>query len=146
MKEIIKGAVVIDPTFRSEVTLVTVKKSRVFVMALKFNQRKMVSLHHGAKPGVIIFASRTRHPLAIVKVAGYWHTKQQRASVKPCERAQEQFQIGPAVGRIHVVLKFRVTMTMDFFFVQTRSLCRLVFIGPLGSAYGRNKLLPIEQF
>lgn len=76
MKEIIKGAVVIDPTFRSEVTLVTIKKSGIFVMPLKFNQRKMVSLHEGAKPCVIIFASRGRHPLAIVKVAGYWHAKQ----------------------------------------------------------------------
>jgi hypothetical protein len=37
MKEIIKGAVVIDPAFRSEVTLVTVKKRRVFIMPLKFD-------------------------------------------------------------------------------------------------------------
>ena len=37
MKEIIKGAVVIDPTFRSEVTLVTIKKSGIFVMPLKFS-------------------------------------------------------------------------------------------------------------
>ena len=37
MKEIIKGTVVIHPALRSEVTLVTVKKSRVFVMPLKFD-------------------------------------------------------------------------------------------------------------
>jgi hypothetical protein len=58
MKEIIKGAIVIHPAFRSEVTLVTVKKSRVFVMLLKFNQRTMVSLCECAKPLVIAFASR----------------------------------------------------------------------------------------
>jgi hypothetical protein len=37
MKEIIKGAIVIDPAFGSEMTLVKVKKSRVFVMSLKIN-------------------------------------------------------------------------------------------------------------
>ena len=37
MKEIVKGAVVIDPAFRGEVTFVKVKKSRVLVMALKFD-------------------------------------------------------------------------------------------------------------
>src|SRR5229473_8454236 len=117
MKEIIKGAVVIDPAFRGQMTLVTIKKNRVFVMPLKFNQGKMVSLHDGAKPCVIIFASRTRYAFPVVKVAGDWHTKQEWASVNPCERAQEQFQIGPALGRIHAVLKFRVTTTRDFFFV-----------------------------
>ncbi len=40
MKEIVKGAVVIDPAFRGQMTLVTIKKSRVFVMPLKFNQRE----------------------------------------------------------------------------------------------------------
>ena len=75
MKEIIKGTVVIDPAFRSEVTLVTVKKRRVFIMPLKFNQSKMVSLYEGAKLYVIIFAGRTRHPFPIVKVAGNWHSK-----------------------------------------------------------------------
>jgi hypothetical protein len=57
MKEIVKGSVVIDPAFRSQVTLVTVKKSRVFIMPLKFNQLKMVPLYEGAKLYVIIFAS-----------------------------------------------------------------------------------------
>ena len=75
MKEIIKGAVVIDPTFRSEVTLVTVKKSGIFVMPLKFNKRKMVSLHECAKLCVIIFASRPRYARVIVKLPGYWHAK-----------------------------------------------------------------------
>jgi hypothetical protein len=37
VKEIVKSAVVIDPAFGSEVTLVKVKKSRVLIMRLKFN-------------------------------------------------------------------------------------------------------------
>ena len=37
MKEIIKGAVVIDPAFCGEMTLVTMKKSRIFVVPFKFN-------------------------------------------------------------------------------------------------------------
>src|SRR5438128_6428098 len=100
MKEIIKGAVVIDPAFCSEVTLLKVKKSRVFIVPLKFNQRKMVSLCKRAKLHVIIFTGRTRYPPLVVKVAGDWHTKQQWPSVNPCESAQEQFQIDPARGCI----------------------------------------------
>ena len=37
MKEIIERAIVIDPAFCSEMTFVTDKKSRVFVVLLKFN-------------------------------------------------------------------------------------------------------------
>jgi len=37
MKEIIQGAVVIDPAFYSEVTLVKVKESRIFVMVREFD-------------------------------------------------------------------------------------------------------------
>ena len=37
VKEIIKRTIVIDPALRSEVTLVKIKKSRVFIVALKFN-------------------------------------------------------------------------------------------------------------
>jgi hypothetical protein len=37
MKEIIKGAIVIHPAFRSEVTFVTDKKGRVLIVPLKFH-------------------------------------------------------------------------------------------------------------
>jgi hypothetical protein len=37
MKEIIKGAIVIDPAFNGEMTLVKVKKSRIFVMPREFD-------------------------------------------------------------------------------------------------------------
>ena len=37
MKEIIKGAIVIHPAFRSEVTFVTDKKDRVLIVPLKFH-------------------------------------------------------------------------------------------------------------
>ena len=37
MKEIIKGAIVIDPAFRGQVTFVPVEKCRVFIVSLKFN-------------------------------------------------------------------------------------------------------------
>ena len=146
MKEIIKGAIVIDPTFRSEVTLVKVKKSRVFVMLLKINHRKMVSLREGAKPYVIIFASRTRHARKVVKVACNWHTEQQWVSMNACERAQEQFQIGPAQGHIQAVPKFRVPTTRAYFLGPTRSFCHFLSIGGLGSAYTCNKFRPIGRF
>ena len=76
MKEIIQSAVVIDPAFRGEVTLVTVKKGRIFIMLFKVNQRKMVSLRECTKLRVIIFAGRTRYPLLIVNVTGDRHTEQ----------------------------------------------------------------------
>jgi len=37
VKEIIKSAIVIHPAFRTEVTLVTDEKGRVFIMLFKFN-------------------------------------------------------------------------------------------------------------
>jgi hypothetical protein len=37
VKEIIKCAIIIDPTLGSQMTLVKIKKSRVFVVPLKFN-------------------------------------------------------------------------------------------------------------
>jgi hypothetical protein len=37
VKEIIKRTIVIDPALRRQVTLVKVKKSRVFIVPLKFN-------------------------------------------------------------------------------------------------------------
>ena len=37
VKEIIKGAIIIHPAFRSEVTFVTDKKGRVLVVSLKFH-------------------------------------------------------------------------------------------------------------
>src|SRR5207247_9121676 len=105
----------------------------------------MVRLYEGAKPHVIIFASRTRHPFLIIEVAGEWHTKHQWPRVNPCERAQEQFQIDPVRGRIHVVPKCYVTTTTACFFLQTWSYCNFVRIGSLGSADARNKLRPIER-
>ena len=75
MKEIIKGAVVIDPTFRSKMTLVMIKKIRVFVIPLKINQWKMISLRQGAKLHVKIFACRRRYSLPIVNVARDWHAE-----------------------------------------------------------------------
>ena len=147
MKEIIQRAVVIDPAFRSKMTLVTVKKSRVFVVPLKFNQRKMVSLHKRAKPCVIVFASRTRDAFLVVRIAGDRHTKQQWSSVNACQRAQEQFQISPTRGCVHVLSKCHVTTTKGLSFVRTRGFCHLVCIGgALGSAHVRNELRPIELF
>ena len=49
MKEIIKGTIVIDPAFRAQVAFVSVKKLRVFIVSLKFNQSKVVSLYEGSK-------------------------------------------------------------------------------------------------
>lgn len=89
MKEIIQGTVVIDPAFGSKVTLVMIKKTGVFVMLLKVNQRKVVSLRQGAQLHVKIFTGRMRYPFLIVNVAGDRHTEEQRLSVKICERAQE---------------------------------------------------------
>ena len=54
MKEIIKGAIVIHPALCSEVTLVADKKTWVFVVLLKLDYRKMISLHKRAKLCVII--------------------------------------------------------------------------------------------
>jgi hypothetical protein len=50
-------------------TLVTDKKSRVFVVLLKFNHRKVVSLHECGQLPVKLVASRARNAGVIVKVA-----------------------------------------------------------------------------
>src|SRR6266513_5080410 len=83
MKEIIKGAIIKHPALRGQVTLVVEKKSRVLVMLLKFNQRKIVSLRECAKLFVITFAGRPRNTLLIVKLSGHWHTEQERPRVNP---------------------------------------------------------------
>jgi hypothetical protein len=70
MKEIVKGTVVICPAFCCEMTLVTDKKSRVFVVLLEFDYRKMVLLHERRKLPVKLVASRARNARVIVKVAG----------------------------------------------------------------------------
>jgi len=57
MKEIVKGAVVICPAFCCEMTLVFDKESRVFVVLLKFEYRKVVLLHERAKLRVKLVAS-----------------------------------------------------------------------------------------
>lgn len=69
MKEIVKGAVVICPAFRCEMTLVPDKKSRVFVVILKFNYRKVVLLHERGKLPVKLVTSRARNARVIVKIA-----------------------------------------------------------------------------
>ena len=70
MKEIVKGAVVICPAFCCEMTLVPDKKSRVFVVLLKFNYGKVVPFHVRAKFCVVVVASRARNSRMIVKVSG----------------------------------------------------------------------------
>jgi hypothetical protein len=69
MKEIVKGAVVIGPAFCCEMTLVTDKKSWVFVVLLKFDYRKMVLLHEGGKLPVKLVTSGARNARVIVKIA-----------------------------------------------------------------------------
>ena len=69
MKEIVKGTVVIYPSFCCEMTLVTDKKSWVFVVLLKFDYRKMVLLHERRKLPVKFVASRARNARVIVKIA-----------------------------------------------------------------------------
>ena len=51
-------------------TLMTNKKRRVFVVLLKFDDRKMVLLHERGKLPVKLVASGTRNARLIVKVAG----------------------------------------------------------------------------
>ena len=70
MKEIVKGTVVICPAFCCEMTLVTDKKSRVFVVLLKFDYRKMVLLYERGQLRVKRVTSRTRNARVIVKIAG----------------------------------------------------------------------------
>ena len=70
MKEIVKGTVVICPAFCCEMTLVTDKKSWVFVVFLKFDHRKMVLLHERGKLPVKLVTSRAGNAGVIVKVAG----------------------------------------------------------------------------
>ena len=68
--EVVKHLVVICPAFCCEMTLVTDKKSRVFVVLLKFDYRKMVLLHERGKLPVKLVTSRARNARVIVKIAG----------------------------------------------------------------------------
>jgi len=70
VKEIVKGTVVIYPAFCCEMTLVTDKKSRVFVVLLKFDYRKMVLFYERGKLPVKLVTRRARNARVIVKVAG----------------------------------------------------------------------------
>ena len=69
VKEIVKGAVVICPAFCCEMTLVPDKKTRVFVVLLKLNYRKVVLLHDSGKLPVKLVTSRARNTGVIVKIA-----------------------------------------------------------------------------
>ena len=70
MKEIVQGTVVICPAFCCEMTLVTDKKSWVFVVFLKFDYRKMVLLHERGKLPIKLVTSRAGNTRVIVKVSG----------------------------------------------------------------------------
>ena len=70
MKEIVKSPVVICPAFYCQMTLVTDKKSWVFVVLLKFDYRKVVLLHERGKLPVKLVTSRARNARVIVKIAG----------------------------------------------------------------------------
>ena len=95
VKEIVKGTVVIYPAFCCEMTLVTDKKSRVFVVILKFNYRKMVSLHERRKLPVKLVASRARNARVIVKVASQRHAENEWSRVNSCQTTQEEIKIDP---------------------------------------------------
>jgi hypothetical protein len=69
VKEIVKSAVVICPAFCCEMTLVPDKKSRVFVVLLKFDYRKTVLFHEHGKLPVKRVASRARNTRLIIKIA-----------------------------------------------------------------------------
>ena len=51
-------------------TFMTNKKSRIFVVLLKFNYGKVVPFHEHAKLFVVVVASRARNSCMIVKVSG----------------------------------------------------------------------------
>lgn len=69
VKEIIKSLVVIDPALCCEMTLVLDKKSRIFVVILKFDHGKVVLLHERRELPVKFIAGRARNARMIVKVA-----------------------------------------------------------------------------
>jgi hypothetical protein len=69
VKEIVKSAVIIYPAFCCEMRRLPDKKSRVFVVLLKFDYRKVVLLHERGKLPVKFVASRARNSGVIVKVA-----------------------------------------------------------------------------
>jgi len=67
--EIVERAIVIRPAFCCKMRLVPDKKSRVFVVFLKFDYRKVVLLHERRKLPVKLVASRARNARVIVKLA-----------------------------------------------------------------------------
>ena len=69
MKEIVKSAVIIYPAFCCEMRRLPDKKSRVFVVLLKFDYRKLVLLHERRKLLVKFVPSRARNTRVIVKLA-----------------------------------------------------------------------------
>jgi hypothetical protein len=69
VKEIVKNLVVICPAFCGKMRRLPDKKSRVFVVLLKFDYWKVVLLHELGKLPVKFVASRARNTGVIVKVA-----------------------------------------------------------------------------
>lgn len=69
VKKIVKSAVVICPAFRCKMGLLPDKKSRVFIVLLKFNYRKVVLPHERRKLLVELVASRARDTCVIIEVA-----------------------------------------------------------------------------
>ena len=69
MKEIVKGAVVIGPAFCCEMRLVLDKKSRILVVLLKFDYRKVVLLDERGKLPVKLVTSRARNARVVIKIS-----------------------------------------------------------------------------
>ena len=69
MEEIVKGPIIVCPPFRCKMRLVLDKKSRVFIVVLKFDNRKVVLPHERRKLPVEFVASGPRNTRVIVKIA-----------------------------------------------------------------------------
>ena len=69
VEEIVKSPVIIRPASCCKMRLLPDKKSRVFVVVLKFDYRRVVSLHERGKLPVKLVAGRARDTRAIEKSA-----------------------------------------------------------------------------
>src|SRR5262249_50376123 len=95
VKEIVEGPVVIGPAFFRKMTLVTDEKSRVFVVLLKFNHRKMVFVHDRGKLPVKLVTSGAGNARVIIKIAGQGPAENEWPRLDSRQTPQKQVQVDP---------------------------------------------------
>src|SRR2546423_14173202 len=90
VKKIIQRTVVIHPAFTRKMSVLSIKKNRIVIMLLKFDQGEAITRRQCSQSPVVGLTRRKRHTALIVKVSIQGHTEQKRSRENLGQDTQEQ--------------------------------------------------------